>query len=85
MGKPTEFKECNSVQLGYEQDDLKVADLPSWRNEQETISCWKLSWKERLFAMFTGKIWCRVLTYDNKLQPLEITGLSPFVKEHKKN
>ena len=83
MSEPIDFKEANSVQLGYETGENlpDVEDLHSYRDETETISCWKLSWKERLICLFTGRIWCRILTYGNPLQPQVITTEFPFVSE----
>jgi len=31
-------------------------------------SCWKLSWKERLKVLFTGKVYCAQLTFGRSLQ-----------------
>ena len=85
MGKPIEFKESNSVQLGYDDEDkdFVVKDLPSFRNDIEVISCWKMSLKERLLILLTGKLWARIVTYKQPMQSIEITGIYPFIKEAK--
>lgn len=29
-------------------------------NKNTVVSCWKMTWRERLKALITGKIWCGV-------------------------
>jgi hypothetical protein len=57
--KGTKYKYANSVLLGGRPD---VYDLPICRFQysdgQEAIeSCWQMTFKERLRALFTGKIY----------------------------
>lgn len=41
-------------------------DLPAYRTETSDgqpcfVSCWKMTWKERLQALFAGRVWLGVL------------------------
>lgn len=39
--------------------------------------CWRLSWKERFFVLFSGKIWHQILTFNTPLQPQLLTVEKP--------
>jgi len=43
-----------------ELDRTAVSDLPAFRADNETISCWRLTWRERLLLLFRGHVWLRV-------------------------
>ena len=57
--KPIEFTEQNSTMHG----SGEVEDLPTYRGEGKVLSCWAMSWKERLSVLFYGKVWLCVLGY----------------------
>lgn len=75
MAIPTHFKEANMTWKGY--DD--VEDLPAFRDEVEgvSVSCWKLTWCERVKALFTGRVWLQVW---GTHPPVNVGGSSPFIK-----
>lgn len=54
--------------------------LPAYVNDEETISCWKLTWRERLRVLFTGQLWLRQMNFGAPLQPQAPTVETPFVK-----
>lgn len=67
------FKECNIV---YAENQPQYTPLPGFKNESvqgEFITCWKLSFKERLRVLFLGKIWKSQMTFNNPLQPMFLT------------
>lgn len=71
--KPQPFKEANKV-FGESQEEYHplpafLADGP----QGEVITCWKLSFGERLRLLFLGKIWLCILTFNNPLSPTYIT------------
>ena len=72
------FPEANMVWKGWPgtKDKPKVLDMPAYRDKAQSISCWKLSFKERLKALFTGRIWLYVLGGDQP--PVYITSDWPF-------
>lgn len=66
--KPIEFKGCNTI-YGKDQDEYN--NLPALAFEDgEVVTCYKLSFLERLRVLFTGKIWCAQKTFGNNLQPV---------------
>lgn len=77
--KPIEFSESNSKLLG---GDPEVVDLPVWLNGDElgVISCWKLSWRDRLRGLVGKPVWLYVRWHTHP--PLRLTTEYPFeVKE----
>lgn len=41
--------------------DEECSSLWVWNDGQQSISCWKLTWKERLKLLFHGKVWVGVV------------------------
>lgn len=67
--KPIKFKYCNVV---YAENQPEYQNLPALKLETdngEVISCWKLSFKERLIILFTGKMWLSLLSFNKPLTP----------------
>ncbi len=67
--KPIEFPEQNVV---FAKDQPEYQPLPAFRNnspEGEVISCWQLSYRERLKILITGKLWVNLLTFNKPLTP----------------
>lgn len=60
---PVEFQEMNRV-LGSESEEFD--SLPVFTDGRECISCWQMSWKERLSALLFGKVWLSVKTGDTQ-------------------
>jgi len=53
---------------------LEYLPLPVYENESKedggVVHCWKLSFVERLKVLFLGKIWIKVLNFENSSQPI---------------
>lgn len=65
--KPIEFPEQNCV---YAKDQPEYLPLPVHKTpEGEVISCWVLTWRERLKVLLRGRIWWSVLTFNHPPQP----------------
>lgn len=67
--KPVEFEEQNVV---FAKDQPEYQPLPAFRNNSEygeVVSCWKLSFAERLRILFTGKMWVSLMTFNKPLTP----------------
>lgn len=65
--EPVGFKEQNCT---YAENQPEYLDLPVHKTEDgQVISCWKLTWKERIKMLLTGKIWWFVFTFNQPLQP----------------
>jgi len=61
--KPIEFKEQNMVyQKPESMTDEQCGPLPVHKYNEGIISCWKLSIRERIKALFTGVVWFCVLS-----------------------
>ena len=71
--KPIKFKEVN---VTYAKDQPEYQPLPAFKNnslEGEVISCWRLSLKERIRVLFTGRIWLELLSFNKPLTPNSMT------------
>jgi hypothetical protein len=71
--KPTYFPEHNKV---YARNQPPYKPLPVFENKSdlgECISCWKLSFRERLRILFTGMIWQSLLSFNKPLTPSFLT------------
>ena len=67
--QPTEFKHQNII---FAKDQPEYTPLPALRldtKEGEVISCWKMSLKERLIVLFTGRVWLSLLSFNKPLTP----------------
>lgn len=67
--KPIEFPEQNVV---FAKDQPEYQPLPAFRNDSpqgEVITCWQLSFSERLRILFTGKLWVSLMTFNKPLTP----------------
>ena len=60
----------HNVVLGKNQPEYRP--LPALRlttPEGPVIFCWKLSWRERIKLLLTGRIWQTSLTFNHLFQP----------------
>lgn len=67
--KPIEFKEQNVV---YAKDQPEYLPLPAHKVDSpqgEVISCWKLSFTERIRILFSGILWVSLLSFNKPLTP----------------
>jgi hypothetical protein len=71
--KPIEFKEQNVI---FAKDQPGYEPLPAYRDngtEGYVISCWKLSFIERMRILFNGVIWLNLMSFNRPLTPTFIT------------
>ena len=62
----------------YAKDQPGYLPLPAFRTEEgEVVSCWGLSFVERVKVLLTGRVWLSVLTFNKPLQPLLMTVDKP--------
>lgn len=38
------------------------------------VACFGMTWKERFRMFFSGKVWLSVMTFDHKLQPIQLSA-----------
>lgn len=73
---PVEFPEQTYV---IAKDQPEYLPLPAFVNETETISCWRLSWRDRWRALIGRPLWMRQMNFGQALQPQQPTFERPFV------
>ncbi len=68
--KPVSFPEVNKT---YAKDQPEYQPLPGYYEKEgprgEFVTCWELSFRERLRILFKGKLWVCLLTFHNPLTP----------------
>lgn len=70
---PKKFKEAN---VTFAKDQPEYQSLPAFidRSPQgQVITCWNLTFMERLRILFKGEIWLSLLTFNKPLTPSFIT------------
>jgi hypothetical protein len=77
--RPIPFEESN---VTFAKDQPEYLPLPAHlTGAGEVITCWELTWLERIKLLFSGKIWLRVLTFGKPLQPQLPEIENPFVAQ----
>jgi len=77
--KAIEFPEHNMVLA---KDQPEYLPLPVFRAPDGlVVSCYRLTWRERLKLLFTGRFWLQQLTFNQPLQPQCPTVDYPFAKQ----
>ena len=72
---PIKFKEVNKT---YAEDQPQYIPLPVYKTSNgEVTSCWKLSFSERLSALFHERIWLNMHTFNSPLQPVRLFAIKP--------
>ena len=68
--KPIKFKEYNVV---FAENQPSYLPLPGFRDVHsdngEFVTCWQLSFTERLRILFKGCIWMTMLTFNKPITP----------------
>lgn len=70
--KPIEFPEQNIV-LG--KDQPQYQPLPAYRGDDQVITCWQLSLRDRIKLLFIGKLYLRLIAPSSR-SSLKLTNLS---------
>lgn len=66
--KPIDFPQSTKVlQRPSTMTEQECQSLHVWNDGKQCVSCWKLSFKERMKVLFHGKVWLGVLS--GKTQP----------------
>jgi hypothetical protein len=67
--KPVEFKHQNVV---FAKDQPEYQPLPALKIDSpqgEVVSCWQMTFKERIKVFVTGKIWLSLMSFNKPLTP----------------
>jgi hypothetical protein len=75
--KPISFPEQTRTWTGGPGSEVK--DLPAFSDDRVTVTCWTLSWPERLVVLMRGRVWLSQLNFGKPLQPQKVSAKSPFV------
>lgn len=68
--KPIKFKDYNSE---FAKDQKQYNALPALKiegPEGHVITCWKLTFKERVRVLLLGVVWLDLLTFNKPLTPI---------------
>lgn len=71
--KPVKFKHQNVV---FAEDQPEYTPLPALKIDSpngEVVSCWRLSFLERIKVLFTGRVWLSLMTFGKPLTPSYIS------------
>jgi hypothetical protein len=72
---PIEFPEQTIV---WAKNQPPYLPLPAYTDETQTITQWKLTWRERLTLLLRGRLWLSQLNFGGALQPQKPSVNSPF-------
>ena len=73
---PMEFDEMTGTAA---KDQPEYENLPMFRDDNEVVSCWKMTWRERFKALFTGKVWLHLQVGSRPITPSYLQVDYPFV------
>lgn len=74
---PVPFPQQNITYNPPQGMEDKCDALPAWKGEGQIISCWHLSFWERLRLLFTGRLWFSVI--GNGQPPVWFGVRNPFI------
>ena len=84
--KPIDFKYSNCVlkpgDTEYSENVESVVDLPVWSDDEQCVSCWKPTLRERLSILLFGRVWLALLSGHTQ-PPACIVGTRRFLGEAK--
>ena len=64
--KPISFGYSNKVLLPsnqeYSRNVIGVSPLTIWTDGEQCVSCWRMSFRERLSALLFGRVWLAILS-----------------------
>ena len=74
--KPINFPGQNVV---YAKNQPEYLPLPAHRSAdgQEVTACWGMTWRERLRALVTGRVYVTLLTFGGPLTPSIVSTNPP--------
>ena len=71
-----EFGQSN---VKYAENQPEYLTLPAHKAEDGDVTmCWKLSFRERVRVVFSGRIFLQLLTFNRPLQPLNLSVCNPL-------
>lgn len=80
--KGVKFKHQTSVHAENQPQYQSLPTLKLDTPEGHIISCWKLSFKERIKVLFFGRVWMSLLMFGNDLTPSHLSVNRKEVYSH---
>ena len=75
--EPIKFSQCNAI---FAKNQPEYKPLCCFLADDGTlVSCWKLTFFERIKILLTGKFYLTILTFNQPLQPLKPTIDNPLI------
>lgn len=72
--KAVRFPECNTVFAEGNEDHETYAFVDnSKKGNKDIVSCYRLSFLERLLVMVTGRMWVNITSFNGKLHPMRLS------------
>ncbi len=82
--KPVNFKRSNKTLqpsgAKYSANVTGVEPLHIFTDGEQCVSCWRMTWKERLNALIFGKVWVATLTGQTQ-PPLFVEAAKTYLRE----
>jgi len=82
--EPIQFEHSNKVLQPsgkeYSSNVVGVDPLPVWTDGEQCVSCWKMSLKERLFALIFGRVWLGLLSGETQ-PPASVVVSRSYLQE----
>ncbi len=67
----------------YAEHQDEYLPLPAYRVPQDeygtAVCCWKLTWRERFRVLLRGRVWHKMLTFNQPLQPQLLSATKPEI------
>lgn len=60
--KPSEHRFANMTLNAPTGQEDEIGSLAVYSDGEQCISCWQMSWRERLSALLFGRVWLSVLS-----------------------
>ena len=79
---PTSFPEQNIIFNPPEGMEERCDPLPAFRGDGQVISCWRLTFWERVKLLFTGRLWFSVI--GNAQPPIWLGVHCPFIRNRRR-
>jgi hypothetical protein len=54
----------------YGADQPEYLPLPAWADGHRVVTRWRLTWRERIVALFGRSLYMEVLTFGQPIQPI---------------
>jgi hypothetical protein len=80
--------EYNATEVVFAKDQPEYLPLPALSfRDGLIVTCWSLTWRERLRLLFGGNVFLGTLTFNKALQPVRLStsieGITGFVAGEK--